>query len=99
MTKWVIAGLVVASVFFFAMLYVAHPEVIEAQAKKISTPFSNFQAGREAGKYAKSQGGCIQRLDGTLWGVGRCVRPATALKAEECANQEEQWKSAFERHC
>ncbi len=98
MTKWVIAGLVVASVFFFAMLYVAHPEVIEAQAKKIAAPFSDFLAGREAAKYAKAREDAYGVWMARYAAPADCMRPVTTLKAEECVNQEDQWKFAFERH-
>jgi hypothetical protein len=98
MTRWLITAFIIGTGLMGTIIYMARPEVIDAQAKAAMAPIMQMIDARRVEKFRKAKELAYGRWMATRFTLTPdCVNPHTALKAEECKNKEDQVKIAFER--
>lgn len=81
------------------IVYIARPEVIDAQAKAVMAPITKILDDRKAEKYRQAKEDAYNQWMSNKFRLSAdCVNPQTALKATECKNKKDQLEIAFEQH-
>jgi hypothetical protein len=97
MLRWVITALVLGTALLGALVYIARPEVIDAQARAVMAPIEQAVKEHEAEKYKEAEDRAYKAWMARFVVTPDCRHPKTALKALECKNKKDQMKVAFER--